>query len=105
MNKNIIVFLDPDGDIVDYVSDSNTSDTVFSISRELSKQQGEPVVPFYASIVVGQEYRDRIHVDVGAKDPLDTCHKYGLCCSENFKEQPIDRLTRCEACPRRNSHE
>jgi hypothetical protein len=61
MNKNIIVFLDPDGDIVDYVSDSNTSDTVFAIARELSKQQEEPVVPFYASVVIGQEYKDRIH--------------------------------------------
>ena len=103
MTKDIIVYLDSDGDIVDYVSANNTSDAVFAICNELSKNYNEQLVPFYATVQIGERYSDRIHKDVvsATKDPLDTCHKHGLCSDVKFKETFIDRATRCPICPRK----
>ncbi len=109
MNKNIIVFLDADGDIVDQISENNTSDFILAITRELSKSRGEQITPYYATIQIGEEYTDKIHKDVGlprpavsVKVPLDECHKYGLCSDPSFKETEFDVLCRCRICPRRD---
>jgi len=64
MPLNIIIFMNEEGDILDYVSRNNTSDHVFSIARELAKTHGEEVTPYYASIEVGEEYTDKIHKDL-----------------------------------------
>jgi hypothetical protein len=109
MDKNIIVFLDTDGDIVDQISENNTSDFILALGRNLSLYHGKDVIPHYATIQIGEEYTDKIHKDVGSarpavsvKVPLDECHKYGLCSDPSFKETEFDVLCRCRICPRRD---
>ena len=109
MNKNIIVFLDTDGDILDYLSEETNSDTIFSLARKLEGQEGFGVTPHYATIQIGEKYTDKIHKDatparpaVSVKVPLDECHKHGLCSDPSFKETEFDVLCRCRICPRRD---
>jgi hypothetical protein len=109
MDKNIIVFLDPDGDIVDQVSQNNSSDSIFAVARELTKSRGEQITPYYAKLEVGEKYTDKIHKDSGfgrpavsVKVPLDECHKHGLCSDPSFRETEFCVLSRCRICPRRD---
>jgi hypothetical protein len=105
----LIVFLDPDGDIVDQVSENNSSDYILAVADELTKSRGEDITPYYASIQIGEEYTDKIHKDiepsrpaVSIKVPLDECHKHGLCSDPSFKETEFCVLSRCRICPRRD---
>ena len=109
MPLDIIIFMNEEGDIVDYVSQNNTSDFILAVARELTKSRGEEIMPYYASIEVGEEYTDKIHQDKGLprpavslKVPLDECHKHGLCSDPSFKETEFDVLSRCRICPRRD---
>ena len=60
MPLNIIIFMDEEGDIVDYVSANNTSDLIFAVARELSRTRGEQITPYYAKLEVGEEYKDGV---------------------------------------------
>lgn len=109
MPLNIIIFMDEEGDIADYVSANNTSDFILAVARELSRSRGEQITPYYAKIEVGEEYTDKVHTDipngraaVSVKVPLDICHKHGLCSESWFKENELDVLSRCQICPRRD---
>lgn len=64
MPLNVIIFMDEEGDIVDYVSQNNTSDFIFAIARELSKSRSEQITPYYAKLEVGEEYTDSVHGDI-----------------------------------------
>ena len=106
MTLNIIIFMDEEGDIIDYVSANNTSDFILAVARELTRTRGEQITPYYAKIEVGEEYVDKIHTDipngraaVSVKVPLDTCHQYGLCSDPSING--TDLITRCTICPRR----
>jgi hypothetical protein len=107
----LIVFLDPDGDIVDQVSENNSSDFILAVADELTKSRGEEITPHYASIEVGEKYKDKIHQDSGLarpavavrmEDALATCHKYGICYFHSDAEDEFDVLSRCRICPRRD---
>jgi hypothetical protein len=105
----LIVFLDPDGDIVDQVSENNSSDFIFAVADELTKSRGEQITPYYATVKIGEEYTDKIHQDIGnsrpavsVKVPLDDCHKHGVCSSVWFEDDEFDILSRCRICPRRD---
>jgi hypothetical protein len=105
----IIVFLDPYGNIIDQISANNDSDTIYACARELTKTEGMDITPHYAIIQIGEKYTDKIHKDIGhsrpaitVKNPLDTCHKYDLCCATWYEENQIDVLSRCSICPRRD---
>jgi hypothetical protein len=109
MPQYIIMFMNEEGDIVDYVSQNNTSDFILAVARELTKSLGERITPYYASMQIGEEYTDKIHKDiehsrpaVSVKVPLDECHKHGLCSDQSFKETEWDVLSRCRICPRRD---
>jgi hypothetical protein len=110
MPINIIIFMNEEGDIVDYVSTNNTSDFILAVARELTKSRGEQITPYYAKLEVGEEYKDKVHKDVGlprpavsVKVPLDECHKHGLCSDPSFKEAEFVVLSRCRICPRRDT--
>lgn len=64
MPLNIIIFMNEEDDIVDYVSQNNTSDFIFAIARELSKSRGEEITPRYAKLEVGEDYTDSVHRDI-----------------------------------------
>lgn len=64
MPLNIIIFMNEEGDIVDYVSTNNTSDFILAVARELTKSRGEQITPYYAKLEVGEEYTDRVHKDI-----------------------------------------
>lgn len=64
MPLNIIIFMNEEGDIADYVSTNNTSDFILAVARELSKSRGEQITPYYAKLEVGEEYTDRVHKDI-----------------------------------------
>ena len=64
MPLNIIIFMNEEGDIADYVSTNNTSDFILAVARELSKSRGEEITPYYAKLEVGEEYTDRVHKDI-----------------------------------------
>lgn len=107
MPLNVIIFMNEEGDIVDYVSQHNTSDFIMAVAEELTKSRGEKVTPYYASLDVGEEYTDKIHTDMfnarpaaSVKVPLDTCHQYGLCSDSTVKD--ADLMSRCKTCPRRS---
>lgn len=106
MPLDLIIFMDEDGNIVDYVLQNNTSDFIFALARELSKIHGEKITPYYAKLEVGEEYTDKIHTDISAtrpvisaKTPLDTCHQYGLCSDSSVRN--TDLISRCQMCPRK----
>ena len=64
MPLHIIIFMNEEGDIVDYVSQNNTSDFILAVARELTKSRGQQITPYYASIQIGEEYTDKIHKDL-----------------------------------------
>ena len=64
MPLNIIIFMDEEGDIADYVSTNNTSDFILAVARELTKSRGEQITPYYAKLEVGEEYTDKVHRDI-----------------------------------------
>lgn len=64
MPLDLIIFMNEEGDIADYVSQHNTSDFILAVARELSKSRGEEITPYYASLEVGEEYTDRVHKDI-----------------------------------------
>lgn len=109
MPLDLIIFMDEEGNIVDYVLQNNTSDYIMALAEELTKRRGEKVTPYYAKLEMGEEYSDVIHKDppntrpaVSVKVPLDICHKHGLCSASWFKENELDVLARCAICPRRD---
>ena len=107
MPLNIIIFMNEEGDIVDYVSTNNNSDFILAVARELTKSRGEQITPYYAKLEVGEEYTDRVHTDmpngraaVSVKVPLDICHQYGLCSDLSVEESSL--ISHCTICPRRD---
>lgn len=109
MPLDLIIFMNEEGDIVDYVSQNNTSDFILAVAREFCRTRGEQITPYYAKLEVGEEYTDKIHSDMpnarpaaSVKVPLDICHKHGLCSASWFKENELDVLGRCSICPRRD---
>jgi len=64
MPLNIIIFMNEEGDIVDYVSTNNNSDFILAVARELTKSRGQQVTPYYAKLEVSEEYSDKIHTEI-----------------------------------------
>jgi hypothetical protein len=68
MTKEIFVFLDSDGDIVEYYPSNSVIDDAYQYKRYREKMHG-PLKLHRAVISVGEEVLDRIHETSGKSRP------------------------------------
>jgi hypothetical protein len=113
MVKQIYVFVDAVGDIVEYYPSNSNMDYVYQYKQYREKLHG-PLKVHRAIVDIKEEIPERIHetsgklrpaqsvkVLAGIQESIDTCQRFSLCKEPYYREKEVDKDTRCSVCPRK----